>query len=72
MEPHLLYNVHPFSKEIEKSKSSWGEQPVEDIRKFTCIFVYVCIYVFMCVTSPGQTKNDTDLKLGTHTPIDPI
>ena len=26
----------------------------------------------MGVTSPGQTKNDTDLKFGTHTPIDLI
>ena len=26
----------------------------------------------MCVTPPGQTKNDTDLKFGTHTPIDLI
>ena len=28
--------------------------------------------VFMCVTPRGQTKNDTDLKFGTHTPIDLI
>ena len=32
--------------------------------------VYVCIYLCICVTSLGQTKNDTDLKFGTHTPID--
>ena len=32
----------------------------------------VCVYLFMCVTSPGETKNDTDLKFGTHTPIDLI
>ena len=37
---------------------------------FLCVCVF--IYVFMCVTSPGQTKNDTDLKFGTHTPIDLI
>ena len=38
--------------------------------------VYVCIYVFIylriCVTPPGQTINDTELKFGTHTPIDLI
>ena len=28
--------------------------------------------VFICVTPPGQTKNDKDLKFGTHTPIDLI
>ena len=26
----------------------------------------------ICVTPPGQTNNDTDLKFGTHTPIDLI
>ena len=44
------------------------EQPVEDILKFTSMIVYV----FMCVTSPGQTKNYTDLKFCAHTPIDLI
>ena len=38
--------------------------------------VYVCICVFIylcnCVTPPSQTKKDTDLKFGTHTPIDLI
>ena len=33
-----------------------------------CVFIYVCI----CVTPPGQTKNDTDLKFVTHSPIDLI
>ena len=28
--------------------------------------------VFICATSPGQTKNDTDLIFGTHTRIDLI
>ena len=50
------------------SKSMWGEQLIQDIHNFTCIFVYV----FISVTSPGQTKNDTDRKFGTHTPIDLI
>ena len=46
----------------------------EDILKFTCICVcvYVFMYAFVCVTSPGHTNNDTDLKFGTHTPIDLI
>ena len=48
------------------SKSTGGKQPVKDFPNFTCISVYVCI----CVTPPGQMKNDTDLKFGTHTPID--
>ena len=54
------------------SKSTWGEQPVEDILEFACICVCVCIYVCNCVMPPGQTKNDTDLKFGTHTPLDHI
>ena len=49
-----------------------GEQPVKDIPNFPCIRVYLFIYVCICVTPPGQTKNDTDLKFGTHTPIDLI
>ena len=37
-------------------------------RIFLNSLVYVCMY--LCVTPPGQTENDTDLKFGTHTPID--
>ena len=66
-------NISPYNSSPEFSK---GEQPVEDIPNFTCICVnaFVClfIYLFVCVTSPGQTKNGTDLKFGTHTPIDLI
>ena len=47
-------------------------QSVEDILKFTCICVCLCMYLFVCVTSSGQTKKDTELKFGTHTPIDLI
>ena len=57
---------------IQLSKSTWDEQPVEDISIFTCICVYVFIYVIICVTPSGQTKNDSDLEFGTHTPIDLI
>ena len=36
----------------------------------------VCFLLFslinVCVTPPGQTKNDTDRKFDTHTPIDLI
>ena len=41
-------------------------------RIFLISLVYVFIYICMCVTSPGQTKNETYLKFGTHTPIDLI
>ena len=35
------------------------------------IFLFsLCVYVVMCVMPPGQTKNDIDLKFGTHTPLD--
>ena len=36
----------------EMSKSTWGEQPVEDILKFTRIFMYLCMYLFiyLCVS----------------------
>ena len=54
------------------SKSTWGKQPVEDVSIFKCICVYVSIYVFTCVAPPGLTKNETDLKFGTHTPLDNI
>ena len=37
------------------------------VPNFTCICVYLCIF---CFKPPGQTKNETDLKFGTHTPID--
>ena len=35
-----------------------------------CVCMYLFIYVCICVTLPGQTKNDTDLQFGTHTPLD--
>ena len=34
------------------------------------IFLILLVYVCICVTPPGHKKNDTDLKSGTHTPID--
>ena len=56
----LIFAVQPWYCFIIcqfQSKSTWGEQPVEDIP----IFTYVCIYFFMCVTPPGQTKNYTTI-----------
>ena len=34
------------------------------------IFDFVCLWV--CTGPPDQMKNDTDLKFGTHTPLDHI
>ena len=48
------------------SKSAWGEQAVEDIHIFTCEWVSG----FVCTGPPGQTKYDTGMKFGTHTPLD--
>ena len=49
---HEVFNDFQFSKEIISfivqgriSKSTWGEQPVEDIFKFPRIFMYVFIYL---------------------------
>ena len=50
------------------SKSTWGEQPVEDIPIFTCKYVGLLI----CTGAPGQTKKDTDLKFGTRTFLEHI
>ena len=61
-----------ISWRLELSKSTWGEQPVEDILIFACISLYLFLYVLMYVTPPDQTKNDTDPQFGTHTPIDHI
>ena len=41
-------------------------------RIFLFSLVYVCIRVVICVMPPGETKNDTELKFGTHTPLDHI
>ena len=37
------------------------------VRVFSFIHIYMC-----CKGPPGQTKNGTDLKFGTHTPLDYI
>ena len=34
-------------------------------------YMCVCIYLYIFVEPSGQTKNDTHLKYGTHTPIRP-
>jgi len=38
---------------------------------FSLIHLYICGSVTLLVC-PDQTKNDTDLKFGTHTPLDHI
>ena len=40
------------------SKSTWGEQPVEDIPNFTCICVYFFVYLFMylCHVWPDEKR----------------
>ena len=42
-----------------------------DMWKNTVIsLVYVCMYfMYVYVTRPGHTKNDTNLKFGTHTDL---
>ena len=47
------------------SKSAWGQHPVEAISICTCEYVNGFAG---CLEPLGQTKNDTDLKLGTYTP----
>ena len=58
---------------LEIPKYTLGEQPVEDILNFTCIYVYLCMYLFVLrLLAKQKTSYDTDLKFGTHTPIDLI
>ena len=79
----VIFKVRIWKKSVSKHfftkiliKIHVRRAAAEDILKFTCICVCLCmylfIYVFVCVTSPGHTNNDTDLKFGTHTPIDLI
>ena len=32
-------------------------------------YFHLYMYLFICVTPPGQTKKNTDLEFGTHTPL---
>ena len=41
-------------------------------RGYSYFHLHVCVRIYLCVKPPGQTKNDTDLKFGTHTPLDHI
>ena len=54
-----------FIKIHVRQEAGWGYS-------YFHLFMCECIYLFICVAPPGQTKNDTDLKLGRHTPIDLI
>ena len=42
----------PIDYFFQLSKSTWGEQPVEDILKFTRIFGYVFMYLFIYLFVP--------------------
>ena len=77
--PARLEGPIPGYSRIKKyfPKSTGGEQPGRIFLNslvYVCVyvFIYLCIYLFVCVTSLGHTNNDTDLKFGTHTPIDLI
>ena len=35
-------------------------------------FLYLHVYLSVCVSSPEQTKNESNLKFGTHTHVDHI
>ena len=64
----ILTNFGPiFANQNPREASSRSR-----IFKFTRICVCLYMYLFIFVKSPGQTKNDTDLKFGTYTPIDLI
>ena len=56
---YCIFKVWDMSKPV---------QPVEDIPIFTC----KCVGLSLCTRPPGQTKNYTDLKFGTHTLLDRI
>ena len=73
-------NIFPLAKEIfAKGKMFWSPRPAARLTRILNIenwnqsyVVFVCIYLCICVTPSGQTKNDTDLEFGTHTPVDLI
>ena len=44
-----IWNLNVEKYHLSFSKSTWGEQLVEDIVKFTRIFVHVCMSVFIYV-----------------------
>ena len=62
---HLDFCISPLLF-CQKVREALG-----DIHIFPHIIICVSVYSFICVT-PDQTKNDTDLKLGTGTPLDHI
>ena len=46
------------------------QNPREASSSGTRIFIFSLVNVsWVCPETPGQTKNDTDLKFGTHTPL---
>ena len=76
-EDHTIFQYLEYSTDQLKyytywikfaSKSTWGEQPVEDIPIFTCKYVGLSIFT----GAPGQYEKDTDLKFGTRTFLEHI
>ena len=67
-----LFIIHNFRFKILFHNQNPRE--ASSRRQYSYVHLYICVfvYVFMCVTSPGHTNKDTDLKFGTHTPIDLI
>ena len=70
-------------KKIFSSKGRFGPEPALLMNSgryvarnvFSYVWLYkivLCVCVCMGVTPPDQTKNDRDLKFGTHTPLDHI
>ena len=48
-------------------------RPVLKFERYTTLSTLgALIRVFICVMPPGRTINDTDLKFGTHVPLDLI
>ena len=60
----VIENIFQLVTKIHVRRAA--SQEYSYFHSYMCVFVYV----FICVTSPGHTNNDTDLKFGTHTPID--
>ena len=66
----MVILIHGVSKDIKftSSKSTWGEQLVEDILKFTHIFVYV----FMCLCVSRLLAKRKTLQTWNLAPILPL
>ena len=75
--PYICYQLQCIGFSKKHSEFFISQNPREASSRsriflFSLVYIYVCICVFMFVRPPGQTKNDRDLKFGTHTPLDHI